>query len=1094
MAVLEDIRDLLQAICEAPTQLPSLDEYEALLDEWRQQATAVLNTLDQQSETETMRSDLMSDTMSLFSLDPSSLASHTDAASITHLDIAVLHASPFLLRLPDHRLLPLPELNIRHEQRSLHKIFHESKRALRTMQGVMTVDSLREVLDRDVQVLHFSGHGGVVASGPDALVFEDPHATGLGQLVDARHLSSILRAGCASTSVKLVFVSSCHSAEVGRVFINAGVEHVVCARQDERVLDETSILFAQSFYHALVHGKTVPQAFEIAQTRVRAEVADESNKFLLLQHPRVHADCGHAEYAQCVSTPLFAEIPIGPYVTLTQHLHHASRPSSSLPPMPSVFLGREMELHALCSALPSQRLLTIRGSPGIGKSTCALKVGHYLAERHVYEHGVFFVSARGVQSVESLEASIRSAVNADDASSSMVHAPLSSVLHHVLLILDNMEDPYQANGVAVQSFLRQLLDACPQLRLLLTSRVAMQLPDEKIMSLSRLSSVHAVRLFLKKAPRRLQEATDFYAAPGVLEDQLRDHPLLAFLDGHPQAISLCASLLLDKTLPELTQAMVSPDASASLPPLMASLTVSVASLPSDDVRNFFALQGLFPGGGLAMDFKAMLGADFEAHASLLVRFSLLQKQYPQAKVVRDPIMLSAWTHYSGYVGGRDKFTSVHRSRKAHQEEKVQTTVAQASMLSLSTIYSTFPFISSFARHWLSTEPTIGHNLEKLCAKHFQKSIRWIYRYIGTFGPFSSAAYVLFDIQEPNLWMCLERFLEKHQDAVNDSKRELVAAALPGASDMDVNSSEDAPSSSYTPAVTTTTDDPSAELSSESSDKATIGARKIVRKKHRKSDPKLALVVADMACYFAHTLYLAGRHDGATRAATLGIGLCKQYGFRGVEANLRKLMGVILINEKKLDDAKAQFGIALILYKSTVSKIGHATAMTGVGLVHSRQGNLRGAHACFVKALTMYEWSHHVVGQLNCHQRLGHLEKKLKLGEESDVTQHYAACRRLQGDLNLHRKEDQDGLRWVGHEMSLLLEIADTHVASTKKTHPARSSKTPASHTIAAQSTVESSDESSFAKRKTYDSTRRRSSGNQKQLFPDATPPVPSPIS
>ncbi|EQC27337.1 hypothetical protein SDRG_14861 [Saprolegnia diclina VS20] len=1087
MAVLDDIRDLLQAICEAPTQLPSLDEYQAFLDEWRQQASAVLTTLDQQSETETMRSDLMSDTMSMFSLDPSSLASTTDAAAITHLDIAVLHASPFLLRLPDNRLLPLPELNIRHEQRSLHKIFHESKRALRTMQGVMTVDSLREVLDRDVQVLHFSGHGGVVASGPDALVFEDPHATGLGQLVDAHHLSSILRAGCASTSVKLVFVSSCHSADVGRVFISAGVEHVVCARQDERVLDETSILFAQSFYHALVYGKTVPQAFEIAQTRVRAEAADESDKFLLLQSPKVHAACGLAEYAHCacVSSPLFSEIPIGPYVTLTQHLHHASRPSSSsLPPMPSVFLGREMELHALCSALPSQRLLTIRGSPGIGKSTCALKVAHYLAERHVYEHGVFFVSARGVQSVESLEASIRSAVLADDAASSMVHAPLSSFLHHVLLVLDNMEDPYQANGAAVQTFLRSLLDSCPQLRLIVTSRLAMQMPDEKIMSLNRLSSVHAVRLFVKKAPRRLQEATDYCAAPGALEDQLRDHPLLAFLDGHPQAISLCASLLLDKTLPELTQAMVAPDASASLPPLMASLTVSVASLPSDDVRKFFALQGLFPGGGLAMDYKAMLGADFEAHASLLVRFSLLQKQYPQAKVVRDPIMLSAWTHYSGYVGGRDKFTSVHRSRKANQEEKVQTTVSQATMLSLSTIYSTFPFISSFARLWLSNEPVIGQSLEKLSAKHFQKSIRWIYRYIGTFGPFSSAAYVLFDIQEPNLWMCLERFLEKHQDAATDSKRELVA--LPGASDMDVNSSEDAPSSSYTHTVTTTTDDPSAELSSESSDKTTE-PKKVVRKKHRKSDPKLALVVADMACHFAHTLYLAGRHDGATRAATLGIGLCKQYGFRGVEANLRKLMGVILINEKKLDDAKAQFGIALILYKSTVSKIGHATAMTGIGLVHSRQGNLRGAHSCFAKALTMYEWSHHVVGQLNCHQRLGHLEKKLKLGEESDVTQHYAASRRLQGDLNLHRKEDQDGLRWVGHEMSLLLEIADTHVASTKKSNQARYTKALASSTSTVAPTVESSDESSFAKRKTYDSSRRRSSGNQKHLFPDPTP-------
>ncbi|OQS00153.1 hypothetical protein THRCLA_21736 [Thraustotheca clavata] len=668
----------------------------------------------------------------------------------------------------------------------------------------------------------------------------------------------------------------------------------------------------------------------------------------------------------------------------------------------------------------------------------------------------------------------------------MVHAPLNSFLSNVLLVLDNMEDPYQANATAVQYFLRQLLETCPQLRLLLTSRLAMQMPDEKIMNLNRLSTTHAVRLFVQKAPRRLTEASDYYGNllnPVPLEEVLRDHPLLAFLDGHPQAISLCASLLLDKTLPELTQDMVTEDSSVALPPLMASLQVSVASLPDAEVKRFFALQGLLPGGGLAMDFKAMFGSKYEMYASILCRYSLIQKQYPKAKVVRDQTMLDAWTHYSAYVGGPDKFVSLSRSRKQNQEDSVQKTVSQATMQSLSTIYSTFPFISSFARHYLNTEPELTYGLEKLCAKHFQKSIRWMYRFIGTFAPFSNAAYLLFDIQEPNLWMCFERFLEKHQDHTSgpDLKALVAAASLPGASDFELNSGEESMSGlgsgSATPYAQLSTDENIKNISSDSSD--TI-RKKPIRKKHRKPDPKLALVIADMVCYFAHTLYLAGRHHGANRAVTLGVNLCKQYGFRGIEANLRKLMGVLLINEKKLDEAKAQFGIALILYKSTVSKIGHATAMTGIGLVHSRQGNLRAAHTCFTKALTMYEWSHHVVGQLNCHQRLGHLEKKLKLGEESDVTQHYAACRRLQGDLNLHRKEDQDNLRWVGNEMSLLLEIADTHVTSTKKsTSHGRHSKTPV---ITPPPTVESSDESSFARRKNYDTTLRRSSGNQKLLF------------
>ncbi|OQS00034.1 hypothetical protein THRCLA_06295, partial [Thraustotheca clavata] len=289
-ALLDDIRGLLEGICDSPCVLPSLNEYQVILEEFQRQASSILASLDQQSDTDTMRSEFLSDTMSLMSVDPSNAVA-TDPSTVTHLDIAVLHASPFLLRLPDHRLLPLPELNIRHEQRCLHKIFSESKRALKTTLGVMTVDSLREALDRNVQVLHFSGHGGMISGASNALVFEDPSANGLGQLVDVNILGSILRAGCTATCLKLVFVSSCHSREVGKVFINAGVEHVVCARQEQRVLDDISILFAHAFYHALVHGKTVPQAFEIAQARVHAENPAESNKFILLLSPKVHSEC-----------------------------------------------------------------------------------------------------------------------------------------------------------------------------------------------------------------------------------------------------------------------------------------------------------------------------------------------------------------------------------------------------------------------------------------------------------------------------------------------------------------------------------------------------------------------------------------------------------------------------------------------------------------------------------------------------------------------------------------------------------------------------------------------------------------------------------
>ena len=270
----------------------------------------------------------------------------------------------------------------------------------------------------------------------------------------------------------------------------------------------------------------------------------------------------------------------------------------------------------------------------------------------------------------------------------------------------------------------------------------MDMADEKVLSLQRLSPAQAVRLFVKKSPRPLQ-ASDFMHSGASMDEQLRDHPLLSFLDGHPQAISLCASLLQDKSLVELT-ALVTQESTALhasvMPPLITSLHVSIASLPDQDTLKCFAPQGLLPAGGLALDFKALMGPSWETAASILCRYSLLQKHFPVK--FKDESMLQAWQHYGQYVTGPEKFALVNRSRhqvKWNHEDTLQTSVARATLLSTAAVYSTFPFISSFARRLLHDRPAEFESLDSPCAKHFQKSLRWMYHYIGTFAAFSNAA-------------------------------------------------------------------------------------------------------------------------------------------------------------------------------------------------------------------------------------------------------------------------------------------------------------------------------------------------------------------
>ncbi|KAH9112734.1 hypothetical protein AeMF1_012986 [Aphanomyces euteiches] len=1021
MTVLDDIRHLLHSISDAPSMV-TLEEHSEFLATIQSQARAVLNMLDSPPSSE--KSDFMSDTMSLVSVDPSL---PQEQLLTTELDVAILHASPFLLRLPDMRYVPLPELNIKQEQHRLQRIFIEANRALRTIHGVMSLDTLRKVLDRNATVLHFSGHGGGVGAGQqDVLVFEDCNSTGLGHVIDSATLQSILCGGLPSPSLKLVFVSSCHSRQVGEVFLRAGVQHVVCVKQNEKILDETSIIFAHAFYHALLHGKPVPQSFSIAQSRVRADAAQlkaESDKFVLLQTCACAAESTERRQdCTCTFEPLFQDIPHGKFFNLQLHNVHKKH---ILPSLPQFILGREMELHTVASLIQAPGgLVTLRGAPGIGKSTVALRIAHFMQERQVFDDGVLFCNVRGLTTVESIEASIRSSLLAED--SLPVNASLHSILRHVMVVLDHAED---ISLPSLQQFVLGLLAQSPSVKLLITSSQALQVADEKVVHLNRLAPQVAARLFLKKAPRTLRRSDFADEVTQPLDAELAQHPLLAYLDGHPQAISLCASLLHDKTLPELTKEICTQ--AQSLPPLMTSLQVAIGSLTDPDTLRFLALQGYLPAGALVSDFRVMFGRDWERHASVLCRYSLLQKRHhfpvkckPRQKDVHHEALLSALQHYGEFVSGstRTMTKSAKERSRSSTEEKLQKTLSHADLQSLSLLFSTFPFITSYARRWVTPADAARWT------SHFAKAMQWTYQYIGTFSPFSNAAYMILDIHEANSWLSLDLF-----ESIEDNRR---------TSDLEDSDSQNPP----TPDETTA-----------GSGEQPATARK--KKKHS----KWAAAISSLACYFAHTLFLAGRHEGACRAVTLGLKVAKANGVKIAEANLTKLWATLLVQENKLDEAKAQFKSALSLYRAGEHKAGQAAALTGSGMVASRQGNLRDAHADFTKALTLYEWSNHVLGQLNCHQRLGHLEKKLKMGDELEVTQHYAACRRLQGDLN-NKKEDEL-VRWVGHEMSLLLEV--TMEAPKRKVK------------VEIGSQAEDDDVSSFARRKSYDITRRRPSHRDK---------------
>ena len=203
-------------------------------------------------------------------------------------------------------------------------------------------------------------------------------------------------------------------------------------------------------------------------------------------------------------------------------------------PVPRTSLvGREQQVTEASGLLlrPDVRLLSLTGPGGAGKTRLAIAVGAAIADR--FTAGIQFVSLASITQPDLVATALVDAFEIQQVGNRTIPQLIGNQLKNsgpFLLLMDNFEQVLPAAMVVAE-----ILEACPSLKILVTSRSRLHIYGEQEFHVTPLAQNSAMELF---AQRAAAVWPDFAITP---ENTAAVQEICSRVDGLPLAIELAAA-------------------------------------------------------------------------------------------------------------------------------------------------------------------------------------------------------------------------------------------------------------------------------------------------------------------------------------------------------------------------------------------------------------------------------------------------------------------------------------------------------------------------------------------------------------------------